>query len=44
MVVVGKQEVEDKTLSVRTKKDGNIGVLSQEDFFERIQQEQADKN
>ena len=43
MVVVGKQEVEDKTLSVRTKKDGNIGVLSQVEFFERLQQEQTDR-
>jgi len=43
MVVVGKREAEEKKLSVRSKKQGDMGVLSQSDFIKLIQDEEKNK-
>lgn len=32
VVVLGDKEVESKSLSVRSKKEGNLGTMSLEDF------------
>ncbi|MBI3540687.1 MAG: threonine--tRNA ligase [Deltaproteobacteria bacterium] len=39
MLVIGKKEVEQKTISVRSKKKGDCGALSVDDFLKQIQQE-----
>jgi threonyl-tRNA synthetase len=36
MLVVGKKEMDERTVSVRTRKEGNIGVLSIDNFAERL--------
>ncbi|MFH1664706.1 MAG: threonine--tRNA ligase [Candidatus Omnitrophota bacterium] len=39
MAVVGKKEMENGTVSLRSRKDGDIGVLGWEDFVKRLQVE-----
>lgn len=43
MLVVGDKEVENNTVSVRSRKDGDLGVSSVEDFASRILEEIAAK-
>lgn len=43
MAVVGKREAEEGTVSLRSKKEGNVGVLSQDDFFTRLREEIENK-
>jgi len=39
MLVVGEKEVEAKVLGVRSRKDGDIGQMSQKEFISKIQDE-----
>jgi threonyl-tRNA synthetase len=43
MVIVGKKEAAGGTVSVRTKKDGNIGILSKADFLGMLEKELTEK-
>jgi len=43
MAVVGKKEMENNTVSVRGRKQGNIGALKWEDFVGRLQREIDEK-
>lgn len=43
MLVVGEKEVEDNTISVRSRDEGDTGTLSVEDFVERIEKEIREK-
>ena len=36
MLVVGDKEVENKTVAVRSRKDGDIGVMNTDDFISKI--------
>ena len=39
MLVVGDKEIEANAVGVRSRKDGDIGQLSQNDFIARIKEE-----
>ena len=39
MLVVGDKEVEANAVGVRSRKDGDIGQMSQEDFIKKIKHE-----
>ena len=39
MVVVGKREIENGTVSVRSRKQGDMGALKKEDFIQILKQE-----
>ena len=39
MIVIGDKEVEANTVGVRSRKDGDIGQMSVEDFVQKIQEE-----
>jgi len=39
MLIIGDKEAEDGTVSVRSRKDGDIGVMPLEDFLAKIQEE-----
>ena len=39
MLIIGDKEVEAKAVGVRSRKDGDIGQMSQEQFIEKIQKE-----
>ncbi|MDY6940969.1 MAG: His/Gly/Thr/Pro-type tRNA ligase C-terminal domain-containing protein [Cyanobacteriota bacterium] len=43
-VVVGKREVEQQTLSVRSRQSGDLGVLTLEELQEKMQGAIADKS
>nr|WP_122011763.1 threonine--tRNA ligase [Maliibacterium massiliense] len=43
MVVLGDKEVENGTVAVRSRKNGDEGVLPQEDFIARLLKENAEK-
>jgi threonyl-tRNA synthetase len=43
MAVVGKREKEQGSVSVRSRKQGDMGALKREDFIKRLQQENADR-
>lgn len=43
MLVVGKREVEDGTVSVRLRTEENLGALAIDDFIARVKQVVADK-
>ncbi len=43
MLIVGSNEVEDKTVSVRDRKEGDLGAISVDDFQEKILQEIEEK-
>ena len=43
MLIVGKKEAAEKTVSVRTKKEGNTGVLTREELIKMLQEEIAEK-
>ena len=36
MLVVGDKEVENKTVGVRSRTDGDIGAMSLEEFIEKV--------
>ena len=42
MLIIGDKEVEAKAVGVRSRKDGDIGQMSQEQFIEKIQKEIKD--
>ena len=42
MLIIGKKEEEESLLSVRSKKDGDIGVMSLKEFQEKIIKEIID--
>lgn len=44
MLVIGDKEVEDGTVAVRRRGEGDIGAMKQEDFIAMLQEEIADKN
>lgn len=44
MLVIGDKEVEDGTVAVRRRGEGDIGAMKQEDFIAMPQEEIADKN
>lgn len=44
MLVVGEKERSEQTVSVRKRKEGDIGALPINDFIKRIQQEVANKS
>ncbi len=39
MLVIGDKEAEDGTVSVRSRKDGDIGIMTLEDFMAKLQDE-----
>ncbi|MCI8587331.1 MAG: threonine--tRNA ligase, partial [Clostridia bacterium] len=39
MLVVGDKEVENQSIGVRSRKDGDIGTMSIDKFTEKIQEE-----
>ena len=39
MLVIGDKDIENKTVSVRARKDGDIGAMSLEEFIDRIVEE-----
>jgi len=39
MLIIGDKEVEAKAVGVRSRKDGDIGQMSLEDFMKKIQEE-----
>ena len=43
MLVIGDKEVEDGTVAVRRRGEGDIGAMKQEDFIAMLQEEIADK-
>ena len=43
MLVIGDKEVEDGTVAVRRRGEGDIGAMKQEDFIAMLQQEIAEK-
>lgn len=43
MVVVGKKEADTNTVSVRSRKDGDLGAMSLDSFIERLTQEIIEK-
>ena len=43
MIIVGKKEEKDKTVSVRSKKSGPLGIMRPEDFLARIAKEIEEK-
>ena len=44
MLVVGDREAESGTVSVRSRREGELGAVSREDFADKIMKEIADKN
>ena len=43
MLVVGDKEVENNTVSVRTREDGDIGAIKVEEFIKKIKEEITDR-
>ncbi|EIC28533.1 MULTISPECIES: threonine--tRNA ligase [Methylomicrobium] len=43
LLIIGDKELEDRTITVRTQKGGNLGSLAIEAFGERLGQEVADR-
>jgi len=43
MIIIGEKELKDKKISVRSKKDGDLGSLDLKDFIERIEKEIKEK-
>ena len=43
MLVIGDKDIENNTVSVRSRKDGDIGAMSIEDFIAKISEEIATK-
>jgi len=43
MVVIGDKEIENGVVAVRSRKDGDLGTMTLEDFTAKIQQEIKDK-
>ena len=43
MLVVGDKEIESNTVSVRSRKEGDIGAIDVDEFLERMKKEIADK-
>ena len=43
MAVVGKREMEQGTVSLRSRKQGDIGALQRKDFIERLRQEAVNR-
>ncbi len=43
MLIVGAKEVEENTVAVRSRKDGDIGTMSIQDFKEKILKEIENK-
>ncbi len=39
MLVIGDKDIENKTVSVRARKDGDIGAMSLEEFIDRVVEE-----
>ena len=39
MLILGEKEVEANTLGVRSRKDGDLGSMSQEEFLEKVKRE-----
>ena len=44
MLVLGEKEKQDKTVAVRNRKKGDLGVMSQGDFFKKLISEIKDKS
>ena len=48
MVVVGDKDIENKTVSIRSRKDGDLGAMSVEDFVrlmvEKVRTKEIDCN
>ncbi|MCR4434668.1 MAG: threonine--tRNA ligase [Clostridiales bacterium] len=43
MIVIGDKELEHRTVAVRSRKDGDLGSMSVEDFIDKIEAEVANK-
>lgn len=43
MFILGDKEAEDKTISVRSRKEGDLGVMSKEDVFNKLIEEDRTK-
>ncbi len=39
MLVIGDKEAEDGTVAVRSRKDGDLGTMTLEDFMAKLQEE-----
>ena len=40
MLVIGEKEVKDNTVSVRDRKEGDLGAISIEEFISKIKKEE----
>jgi threonyl-tRNA synthetase len=43
LLIVGDREMEGKTVSVRKRKEGDLGSFAMETFLERVQKEIAER-
>ncbi|MBL7094286.1 threonine--tRNA ligase, partial [candidate division KSB1 bacterium] len=43
MIIVGEKEVVNKNISVRKRKEGDLGQLEIEDFINKLQKENTEK-
>ncbi|MEA3489615.1 MAG: threonine--tRNA ligase [Candidatus Omnitrophota bacterium] len=43
MAIIGKKEMSEKTVSVRSRKHGDIGALTKQDFVERLREEDRNR-
>ena len=44
MLIIGDKEVENNTVSVRNRKDGDLGQINKEEFINKILKEVEDIN
>ena len=43
MLVIGKREVEDNLVAVRSRNDGDIGTMKKQEFLDKILEEIKNK-
>jgi len=44
MLILGDKELEEKTVAVRQRKEGDIGAMSLDDFKQKIEAERASRS
>ena len=43
MVIIGQKEVDENVISVRSRKDGDIGASNTDEFIEKVKEENEKK-
>ena len=43
MLVIGDKEMENRTVAVRSRKDGDLGALTFEEFISKVNEEVVNK-